>query len=578
MSSSPAKSPPRRKYPPPSRRRLRVFSLDPTHSRLTGATTVLSVPWEPLRPGPAGSRIRVMDDRPDGTHAGLLDLDDPDLLAQDGLAPDESDPLFRQQMVYAVLASLLETLDQARGRHLVWRNVWRDSPDGPRVRPLAVFPHRIRGANAFYTPGEGLSFGSFEARANPAAQLFPGQWVHGCLSHDIVNHEAGHAFLHELRPMSLQPTGLDAPAFHEGFSDILAILQHFKLPGLLESQVAQTGTAIWHPGPFVQLAAEFGQGSGRKDAVRVALDDQADPAPYTKFTEPHERGAVLVAALFEAFFATYVLRITPILRVAGYSNATAATALPSEMIALICDQARAAATTVLNMTVRALDYLPPVDIQFGDFLEAVVLADTDLHPDDRFGFRRSFVEACRRRAIYPTSRQEAELDRRESMIDALEPLPTQQALVAATLDLGDRPVQDATRARAGGQLSRWWRTELLEWGRRNAEQLGLDKDLIQVDGGNASFRWNQDGFPTAVVAVRLTQRNERIEARMPGPLRGIPLIGGVTLVSHADGYIHHVVRKPVPGVGLDGFDALERITGEADPAAQAAFGCLSGAQ
>ncbi|MGB8020317.1 MAG: hypothetical protein WCF04_03740 [Candidatus Nanopelagicales bacterium] len=555
-----------------------MFSLDPTHSRLTGATTVLSVPWEPLRPGPAGSRIRVMDDRPDGTNAGLLDLDDPDLLAQDGLAPDESDPLFRQQMVYAVIASLLETLDQARGRHLVWRNIWRDSPDGPRVRPLAVFPHRIRGANAFYAPGEGLSFGSFEARADPEAPLFPGQWVHGCLSHDIVNHEAGHAFLHELRPMSLQPTGLDALAFHEGFADILAILQHFRLPGLLESQVAQSGTAIWQPGPFVQLAAEFGQGSGKKEAVRVALDDAQAPAPYTRFTEPHDRGAVLVAALFEAFFATYVLRITPILRVAGYSSATTATTLPGEMIALVCDQARAAATTVLNMTVRALDYLPPVDIQFGDFLEAVVLADTDLHPDDRFGFRRSFVEACRRRAIYATSRQEAELDRRESIVAKLEPLPTQQALVLATHDLGDEHVTDPSRARAGGQLNRWWRAELLEWGQRNAEHLGLDKELLRVDGGNASFRWNQDGFPTGVVTVRFTQRNEQVEARMPDRLRGVPLVGGVTLISHADGIVHHAVCKPVPGVGLAGFDALERITSEADPAAQAAFGCLSGAQ
>ena len=140
---------------------------------------------------------------------------------------------------------------------------------------MPVFPHRSRAANAFYAPGEGLSFGSFIATDDPE-MLFPGQWVHGCLSHDIVNHEAAHAFLHELRPLSLTPTGPDALAFHEGFADILAILQHFTLPGLLEAQIAQGGAPLWEPGPFVDLAVEFGHGSGRGRAVRTAL---SDPVP-----------------------------------------------------------------------------------------------------------------------------------------------------------------------------------------------------------------------------------------------------------------------------------------------------------
>jgi hypothetical protein len=111
-----------------------------------------------------------------------VDLDHPYLLATGGLDPDKSDPQFHQQMVYAVLASLLETLDNLRGRRLVWRNVWRSSPDGPGVRPMPVFPHRITAANAFYAPGEGLSFGSFAAADDPEL-LVPGQWVPGCLSH-----------------------------------------------------------------------------------------------------------------------------------------------------------------------------------------------------------------------------------------------------------------------------------------------------------------------------------------------------------------------------------------------------------
>lgn len=90
---------------PPARRRLRVFSLDPTLSRRTGATAVLSMPWEPLKPGPVGSRIEVLDFTADGTRILGVDLDHPNLLATDGLEPDES-AQFHHQFACAVLASL----------------------------------------------------------------------------------------------------------------------------------------------------------------------------------------------------------------------------------------------------------------------------------------------------------------------------------------------------------------------------------------------------------------------------------------------------------------------------------------
>ena len=83
-----------------------VFSLDPTLSRRPGATAVLSMPWEPLKPYPVGSRIGVLGFTADGTRIPGVDLDHPSPLATDGLEPDESDPQFHQQFVDAALARL----------------------------------------------------------------------------------------------------------------------------------------------------------------------------------------------------------------------------------------------------------------------------------------------------------------------------------------------------------------------------------------------------------------------------------------------------------------------------------------
>jgi hypothetical protein len=547
-------------YPPPARRRLRVFTLDPTRSRLEGATTVLSVPWEPLRPGPSGQRIRVLDwDVATGAKAPAVDLDDPHLLAQDGLAADEQDRRFHQQMVYAVLASLLETLDQARGRRLQWSNVWRAAGRRVGPRPMPVHPHVDHQANAHYLPGRGLFFGAFQATDDLASGLFPGQWVYGCLSHDVVNHEAGHAFVHELRPLSLEPTGPDALAFHEGFADILALLQHFRLPGLLETQLVATGTALWQPGPFVEVAGELGRATGRGRAIRDALDDTAQPLPYDTWTQPHQRGASLVAALFEAFFAAYRQRIAPLLRLAG--SPAPGQALAHDLVSRVADEARAAAATVLTMAVRAFDYLPPVDITFGDFVDAVVTADADLNPEDRDGFRRNLVESCRRRGIVPPSRS-AGLRTAPDRWAALEPLPAEDAVLQAAQDLRD-PIGAAARPHQNGHSHGLaWRRKLQDWARRNGAALGLDPRTLRVDGGNASFRWTQDGSPTTVVTARFVAAARGPQERRSAGLGGVRLAGGATVIADGDGRVRHVAVKPVPSDDArdrPGTAALERV-------------------
>ena len=78
----------------------------------------------------------------------------------------------------------------------------------------------------------------------------------------------------------------------------------------------------------------------------------------------------------------------------------------------LSDEAAKVAGHVLTMCVRALDYCPPVDLTFGDYLRALITADYDMVPDDSLGYRVAFVEAFRRRGIYPR-------DLRSLSIDAL---------------------------------------------------------------------------------------------------------------------------------------------------------------
>ena len=99
----------------PVYRPLKIFTLDPSISRLDGAVATLQVPYEPLQPGPRGSVFEVDND--DGYQRNQrVDLDDPLIVMSSGLDPTPSDPRFHQQMVYAVASSVYAVFRTALGR------------------------------------------------------------------------------------------------------------------------------------------------------------------------------------------------------------------------------------------------------------------------------------------------------------------------------------------------------------------------------------------------------------------------------------------------------------------------------
>ena len=108
-----------------------------------------------------------------------------------------------------------------------------------------------------------------------------------------------------------------------------------------------------------------------------------------------------MSAIFDAFFTTYVRETTDLFRIYRSGGRGASDLLPDSLTRLLAQRASATADIFFKVCVRALDYCPPVDITFGDFLRAVITSDFDLHPDDSAGLRDAFMQAFRVRGIVP---------------------------------------------------------------------------------------------------------------------------------------------------------------------------------
>lgn len=404
--------------PPPPFRRLRGYAFDPSLSlRLDTVSMnqiVFRTPWEPLSgrqpmgPGPVGEYVEVLDyDPASGCWYEPVDLNELEIVAQDGLAPSEGSPQFHQQMVYAATMNTIDNFERALGRRVFWAARYDESlPPGRReafVRRLRIYPHALRAANAYYSPEKrALLFGYFPG---PTGMVF------SCLSHDIVAHETTHALLDGMHRRYIEDNHEDCLAFHEAFADIVALFEHFTFPEVLKHQIAHTRGDLGSQSLLGELAQQFGEATGRYGALRSAIGTQTpegwkpiapDPQRMSHEFEPHARGAILVAAVFGAFVAANKARCEDLIRLATAGTGVLPQgAIHPDLVNRLAEQTAATAQSFLNMCIRALDYCPPVDMTFGDYLRALVTADFDMVPDDRYGYRVALVDSFRRWGIVP---------------------------------------------------------------------------------------------------------------------------------------------------------------------------------
>jgi hypothetical protein len=407
----------------PRLRKMTIVAQDPS-VRVNGriVTAEMAVPVDRLEPGPRSHRFHVVDyDAAAGKLLPAADLTDPDVnpsergwsyrdqFARPETRQDErqrfpdgydatliSDPVFHAQNAYAIAARTLAAFEFALGRRLDWEF---DS------HQLYLVPHAFAEANAHYAREDrGLFFGYLPQP--------DGTTVYTCLSHDIVCHETTHAILDGLRPRFLEPALPDQPAFHEALGDIVAILSVFSLRELVDAALnladadqqdlsasSVTRDALARTVLF-GVAEQFGEATSgvRGSALRRSLDhfnrpDRRALRDLPEFAEPHRRGEILVAAVLDTLLGMWTSRLDALIHEGTLNRARAA------------EEGAKSAAHLMTMVIRSLDYAPAVELEFEDVLDAIIVADEVVAPDDEHDYRGALQSAFERFGIdRPTGR------------------------------------------------------------------------------------------------------------------------------------------------------------------------------
>jgi hypothetical protein len=380
-------------------RPLRIFTTDPSASKLEGRTACALVPYEPVQPGPIGMLFEVSgrDSRTGTVYAA--DLNKHSVMLSDGYDPSDSNPAFLQQMVYAVASLVHASFRRALGRQLGWTFAGPDRPGR-----LVIHPFGMNEGNAWYDPEKGeLRFGYFQAtRRKVSGRTLPSSTVFTALSHDVVAHELSHAVLDGLRPLYLFASGGDMAAFHEAFADLIALFHHYEYRDALRNALDQARGDLAAAPYLVEIAQQFGRAGGGDAPLRRALPAEGKRLNYDERLEEHDLGEILVQAVYEAFVTVYRRKTLRYVKLAtGGTGVLTEGALSPYLIDQLTDEAMILAREFLNMIIRAVDYCPPCDLRFGEFLRAVITSDREVSPEDEYGYREALIDAFRERGIYP---------------------------------------------------------------------------------------------------------------------------------------------------------------------------------
>ncbi len=530
----------RRRNGDPLFRPLRIYTIDPSEVFLETATAVVNVPYEHLEPGPTGRLIRVdPHDADSNTTYPRVDLDDPSLLISQGLTPSPAEPRFHQQMVYAVCSMTYAAFRRALGREVSWGFLPRGDESHDEHERLVVRPYGLALANAEYSKDDGtLTFGYIvdtEGKTGPKGGV-----IFTSLSHDIVTHEMTHALLDGLRAHFTVAASRDSLAFHEAFADLVAIFQHFSYGEVVRSALRKAGGKVDRTPLLTLVARQFGHATGK--ALRTAGTES--DSVYDPSLEIHELGSVLVSAVFDAFIDIFDRKTEKAVLLASDGTGVLPVGnIPVFLLDLLADAASKLAGQFLSVLIRAIDYCPPVDIRFGEYLRAIITADRELVPADPWQYRTSFIQAFAKRRIFPpdvTIMSEDELVWRALERDLL---PIEELTFAKLQFRGDpaHPASNKELRRQACALGEVVSDPAVAglFGLAPADE---DHDLPCIESVRTARRVGPDGEVLFDLVAEVTQRRiVRATAEDPG----FEFVGGATVIIDPTGCVRYAVRKSV---------------------------------
>jgi hypothetical protein len=304
-----------------------------------------------------------------------------------------------------------------------------------------------------------------------------------------------------------------------GYDDYSNATAQEKQDPLLSAQISARN-------PLIELAQQFGEATGKNRALRSALGTKPNSDDILKITEPHARGSILVAAVFDAYFAIYLKRTADLWRIfrAGGGSANPVD-IPRPLAMRLCEEARGLARLFFRLCVRALDYSAPVDITFGSYLRSIMTADYDLHPEDETGIRDAIMQSFRLRGIMPEGAGFFSDD------SIRWPRAPKTLPPVVGLDFGDPNGLTRAQKDVDGDVLRAYVT-------RNRKVLGFSPGVpVIVTSFHPVFRINSDGSLRTDMVVEAVQTVEKYFNEAAPKFGKIQFRSGATLI----------IRKPVAG-------------------------------
>jgi hypothetical protein len=196
------------------------------------------------------------------------------IVAKPGQIYPLGDPRFDQQMALAVVTKLHDLYENLLGRSLEWAQGQKQiliqvrAGEEPNSDYMTADPTST-------DPMEQLNRVQLYGFFDPIA----GKMIYAAESKEVTAHEGGHGLTDSLRPTYSLSFNLESLAFHEGQSDVDAMIMDLQSQNLMGKVIQQTGGDLSKHNYLSDLGEEFGIGISH-------LEHLSDPFIRTANNDP----------------------------------------------------------------------------------------------------------------------------------------------------------------------------------------------------------------------------------------------------------------------------------------------------